>query len=80
MNKPTPEQILAAAKTELARALQLLIAARNREYRETGVFSETLAAAIAIIGFVRYDLMTGLVSPAEAKTTAAKLPGPARIQ
>jgi hypothetical protein len=79
INRPTPGQILAAAERELSLALQRLTACRNRLYRETGTYPDDLGAAIFRLDFVLYHLMTGLVSPAEAKRTAPKQP-PAIIQ
>jgi hypothetical protein len=79
INRPTPEQILAAAERELSLALQRLTACRNRLYRETGTQPDDLGAAIFRLDFVLHHLMTGLVTSAEAKRTALKQP-PAIIQ
>jgi hypothetical protein len=79
LNKPTsPERILAAARRELSLALQRLIACRNRLYRETGTYPDDLGAAIFRLDVVLHHLMSGLVSPAEARAEAK--PDPPTIQ
>lgn len=51
LDRPTPEQILAAAERELTLVLKRLIACRNRLYRETGTYPDDLG---------RGDLPAGL--------------------
>jgi hypothetical protein len=72
LNKATPEQILAAVERELSLALKRLIGCRNRVYRETATFPDDLGAAIFRLEFLRHHIMAGLVTPAPAKTEAAK--------
>jgi hypothetical protein len=72
LNKPNPEQLLAAAKVELEKTLKRLIACRNRQYRETGDYPEDLGAAIQRMEFLLRDILAGLISPVASKTDAAK--------
>jgi hypothetical protein len=72
MPRATPESIHAGATTQLERSLKLLLAFRNRLYRETGGFPDELAAAIHRVEFVLRDLFTGLVTPAKAKPAAIR--------
>ena len=72
LNQATPEQILAAAERELSLALKRLIGCRNRVYRETDTFPDDLGAAIFRLEFLLHHIMVGLVTPARAKTEAAK--------
>ena len=80
LNKPTPEQILAAAEIELGRILKRLIVCRNQQYRETGRYGDDLGAVIARTEFLLRDIMTGLVSPVAPKTQAVAKREPTRIQ
>jgi hypothetical protein len=72
LNTATPEQVLAAAKVELARTLKRLIAFQNRLYRETGDYSDDLGAAIQRLEFLLHGIMAGLISPRDEKTEIAK--------
>ena len=72
LNKATPEQLLAATKVELERIRKRLIVCGNRQYRETGNYSEDLGAAIERTEFLLRDILAGLVTPVEPKTDAAK--------
>jgi hypothetical protein len=72
LNKATPEQLLAAATVELERIRKSLILCRNRQYREAGNYSEDLGAAIERTEFLLRDILTGLVTPVESRTEAAK--------
>jgi hypothetical protein len=72
LNKATPEQILAAAKTELLLTLKRLIACQNRLYRETGTYPDDLGASIQRLEFLLHGIIAGLITPVEAKTGAAK--------
>jgi hypothetical protein len=73
LNKATPEQVLAAARVELPRALKRLIACQGRLNRETGTYPEGLGAAIHRLEFLLYSIMAGLVTPSVAKSEVAKL-------
>src|ERR1700681_1086357 len=72
LNQATPAQILAAAERELSLALKRLVGCRNRLYRETDTFPDDLGAAIFRLEFLLHYIMAGLVTPARAKTEAAK--------
>src|SRR6202163_46242 len=72
LNQATPAQILAAAERELSLALKRLVGCRNRLYRETDTFPDDLGAAILRLEFLLHHIMAGLVTPARAKTEAAK--------
>jgi len=72
LNQATPAQILTAAERELSLALKRLIGCRNRLYRETGTFPDDLGAAIFRLEFLLHHIMAGLLTPARAKTEAAK--------
>jgi hypothetical protein len=80
LNKPTPEQILAAAEIELGRILKRLIVCRNQQYRETGRLADDLGAVIARTEFLLRDIMTGLISPVAPKTEAVVKRLTTRIQ
>jgi hypothetical protein len=73
LNKPTPEQILAAADRELGLIIKRLVICRNRLYRESGTYPDDLGAAIQRAEFLLRDLMSGLITP--VKAPAAKLTG-----
>jgi hypothetical protein len=72
LDRPTPDQILAAAERELTLLLKRLIACRNRLYRETGTYPDDWGALISRLDFLLHHIMAGLVSPADAKSEAAK--------
>lgn len=80
LNKASAEQILAAARIELERIHKRLIVIRIRQYRESGNYPDELAAAIARVDFLLRDLMSGLVTPFEAKPAAVTKKEPVRIQ
>jgi hypothetical protein len=67
INKPTAEQILVASRRELERIRKLLVAARNRQYRDSGEYPDIYCVLLERLDFVLYSLMAGLVSPAEPK-------------
>jgi len=60
----TPEQVLAAVKTELSLLHQRLTACRNRLYRETGTYPDDLGAALQRTEFLLHHILTGLITPA----------------
>jgi hypothetical protein len=57
---------------ELERIRKRLIVFRNRQYRETGNYSEDLGAAIQRTEFLLRDILAGLLTPVESKTDAEK--------
>jgi hypothetical protein len=80
LNKATEGQILAAAKVQLERIRKDLVICRNRHYRDTGDYADNLAAAIARLDFLLYDIMAGLVSPVDRKARATAKADSTRIQ
>jgi hypothetical protein len=72
LNRATPEEVLVAARVELARTLKRLIAFQNRLYRETGNYPDDLGAAIQRLEFLLHGIMAGLISPRDEQTEIAK--------
>jgi hypothetical protein len=72
LHKTTPDQVLAAAKTELSLTLKRLLACQNRLYRETGTYPDDLGTAIQRPEFILHGIMAGLITPKEAKAEVAK--------
>jgi hypothetical protein len=71
--KATCDQILAAAKTEIRLSIKLLSAYQHRLYRQTGTKPHEVGAAINCLEFLLHGIMAGLITPAKAKTEAAKV-------
>jgi hypothetical protein len=72
LNRATPEQILAAAKIDLAKTVKRLLACQIRLYRETGTYPDDLAVVIQRLEFLLHGIMAGLVTPTQAKTESTK--------
>jgi hypothetical protein len=72
LNRATPEQILAAAKIDLAKTVKRLLACQIRLYRETGTYPDDLAVVIQRLEFLLHGIMAGLVTPTQARTESTK--------